>query len=487
MPRQNQTMHTDLYQLTMMYGYYRAGTHKREAVFDLFFRTGPFGGNHVITAGLEQAIEYIQNLHFSQEDLDYLASLKLFSPDFLDFLRDFTFTGDILAMPEGTVAFPHEPLVRVKAPIYQGQLIETALLAMIGHQSLIATKAARVVQAAEGDPVLEFGLRRAQGLGAGLYGARAAIVGGCAATSNLLAGQVFGVPVSGTHAHSWVMSFPTELDAFRAYAAAYPDACLLLVDTYDTLRSGVPNAIIVGKELEAKGHKLLGIRLDSGDISYLSREARKMLDSAGLTYAKIVASNDLDEHLIRDLKQQGAKVDTWGVGTNLITARDNPALGAVYKMVAEEVDGKFVPKIKVSENREKTTNPGVKRPLRLMDNSTGKAIADLIILEEEVIDTSKPLTIFDPIETWKRKTLRNFSVQELLTPIFLQGELVYSLPSLPEIQQRAKENQAAFWPEHIRLINPQEYYVDLSEPLWNLKQQLIEQERARIQNGLNGR
>ena len=329
----------------MMYGITEP-EHKREAVFDLFFRTGPFGGNHVITAGLEQAIEYIQNLHFSQEDLDYLASLKLFSPDFLDFLRDFTFTGDILAMPEGTVAFPHEPLVRVKAPIYQGQLIETALLAMIGHQSLIATKAARVVQAAEGDPVLEFGLRRAQGLGAGLYGARAAIVGGCAATSNLLAGQVFGVPVSGTHAHSWVMSFPTELDAFRAYAAAYPDACLLLVDTYDTLRSGVPNAIIVGKELEAKGHKLLGIRLDSGDISYLSREARKMLDSAGLTYAKIVASNDLDEHLIRDLKQQGAKVDNWGVGTNLITARDNPAPGAVYKMVAEEVDGKLFPRSK---------------------------------------------------------------------------------------------------------------------------------------------
>lgn len=477
---QNLTLETDLYELTMMYGYYKSGMAHRRTVFDLFFRQGPFGGHHVIVAGLEQAISYIENLHFSKDDLDYLASLKLFDQDFLDYLANFRFTGDIMAMPEGTVAFGYEPLVRVSAPISQAQLVETTLLNIINHQSLIATKASRIVLAADGDPVIEFGLRRAQGPDAGLYGARAAVIGGCVGTSNVLAGKRFGVPVMGTHAHSWVMSFPTELDAFRAYAAAYPDNCILLVDTYDTLRSGVPNAIIVGKELEEKGYRLKAIRLDSGDLAYLSKEARRMLDEAGLTYTRITASNDLDEFLIRDLKLQGACIDSWGVGTHLITAKDNPSLGGVYKLAAEERDGKMVPRIKVSENREKTTNPGIKRPVRLYDKQTQKAIADLILLDDEIIDTSKPLTIFDPIETWKRKTIENFEVENLLVPIFVNGERVYQSPSIMDIQKRAKANLNRFWPEHVRLVNPQTYYVDLSQKLWDLRQQLIEQERRKF-------
>ncbi len=478
----NLTMQTDLYQLTMMYGYLKAGVAHRQAVFDLFYRSAPFEGNHIITAGLQQAIEYIQGLQFNETDLDYLRQLDLFDEEFLSLLENFRFTGDVLAMPEGTVAFPHEPLLRVTAPIYQAQLVETTLLNIINHQSLIATKAARIVLAAGKDPVLEFGLRRAQGPDAGLYGARASIVGGCAATSNLLAGKMFDVPVKGTHAHSWVMSFPTELEAFRAYARTYPDSCLLLVDTYDTLRSGIPNAIIVGKELEKLGYRLQGVRLDSGDLAYLSRQARRMLDEAGLHYTKIVASNDLDEHLIRDLKVQEAQIDIWGVGTNLITAKDTPALGGVYKMVAEESDGEFVPRIKVSENREKTTNPGIKLPLRLRDKKTGKAVADLIVLEGEQIDTEKPLTIFDPIETWKRKTITGFTIDQLLVPVFKGGELVYSSPGLMEIQSHTQENQSHFWPEHLRLVNPQTYYVDLSKKLWQLKQQMIEREGLRFKD-----
>lgn len=477
---ENLTLLTDLYELTMMYGYYKAGIAHRRAVFDLFFRQGPFGGNHVIVAGLEQVISYIENLRFTKEELDYLSSLKLFDEDFLDYLANFRFTGDIMAMPEGTVAFPYEPLVRVSAPIAEAQLVETALLTLINHQSLIATKASRMVLAADGDPVIEFGLRRAQGPDAGVYGARAAFIGGCVGTSNVLAGKKFGIPVMGTHAHSWVMSFPTELESFRAYAAAYPDNCILLVDTYDTLRSGVPNAIIVGKELEKKGYKLKGIRLDSGDIAYLSKEARRMLDEAGLTYTKITASNDLDEFLIRDLKVQGACIDSWGVGTHLITAKDNPSLGGVYKLTAEEQNGKMVPRIKVSENREKTTLPGIKRPVRLFDKQTGKAVADLIMLEHEIIDTSQPLTIFDPIETWKRKTIENFEVETLLVPIFINGERVYESPSLPRIQEFAKANLQRFWPEHIRLVNPQTYYVDWSQELWDLRHQMITQERSRF-------
>ncbi len=468
----NLTMMTDLYQLTMMYGYYKNGIHKRQAVFDLFFRQQQDQSSYAIAAGLEQIIEYIENLHFSEEDLSYLKSLKLFDSGFLDVLKKLRFTGDIHAVPEGTVVFPNEPMVRVKAPLIEAQLIETALLNMINHQTLIATKASRVVMAAQGSSVLEFGLRRAQGPDAGIYGARAAIIGGCSATSNVMTGQMFGISVKGTHSHSWVMSFPDELTAFRAYADAFPHACLLLVDTYDTLRSGIPNAITVFKELREKGYEPVGIRLDSGDLAYLSKKARIMLDEAGFPNAKIVASNDLDEELIWDLKAQGAKIDIFGVGTALITSKGRSALGGVYKMAAEEIDGRMVPKIKISDNRDKITNPGYKKFVRIY-NGNRKAIADLIMLEEEKIDTRKPLTIFDPIETWKRMTLTKYSIREMLTPIYLNGKLVYKTPSLLEIQKYAKEELDTLWDEYKRLKNPHLFKVDLSQKLYDLKQELL--------------
>lgn len=473
------TMATDLYQLTMMYGYLRAGRAEKTAVFDVFYRENPCGGGYAIAAGLEQVIDYVANLHFSDDDIAYLRSLRLFDEEFLERLRRFRFRGDIWAIPEGTVVFPYEPLVRVKAPLFEAQLLETALLSIINHQTLIATKASRVVHAAEGQAVLEFGLRRAQGPDSGLYGARAAIIGGCRATSNVLAGQRFGVPVSGTHAHSWVMSFPSELDAFRAYASAYPDKCVLLVDTYDTLRSGVPNAIIVAEELRARGYNLLGIRLDSGDLAYLSKEARKMLDAAGFPDVKIYASGDLDELLIRDLKMQGAKIDMWGVGTRLITSADCPSLGGVYKLAAEEDGSGLLPKIKISENPAKINNPGLKKVWRLISRRSGMALADLIALDHENIDTTQPLTIFDPVNTWKRKTLTEFEAEELLKPVFLGGELVYQKPaSLLDIQKHAEESLSVFWPEYKRLTNPHAYIVDLSQELWNLKHELIEEVRA---------
>ena len=424
---------------------------------------------------MEQAIEYIENLHFSEEDIAYLSDLNLFDEKFLDKLKKIKFTGDIDAIPEGTVVFPNEPLIRVKAPIFEAQLIETALLNIVNHQTLIATKASRIVQAAQGDSVLEFGLRRAQGPDAGIYGARAAIIGGCSATSNVLAGKMFDIPVQGTHAHSWVMSFPSELEAFRAYARAFPESCLLLVDTYDTLRSGVPNAITVFKELREKGIEPLGIRLDSGDLAYLSKEARKMLDEAGFPNTKIVASSDLDEEVIWDLKAQGAAIDVWGVGTAMITSMDCPALGGVYKLVAEEIDGKMVPKIKISENPIKITNPGYKKVARLYDKDTQKAIADLIMLDHETIDESKPLTIFDPINTWKRMTLTNFKARELLVPIFRKGKRVYELPSLMEIQEYCKKEMGTLWAEYKRITKPHVYKVDLSDELYNLKQELLQQ------------
>ncbi len=478
MNKHNLTMATDLYQLTMVYGYYKSGTAHRKAVFDLFFRRLPWGNGYAIAAGLEQAIEYLNELHFAKDDLDYLRSLGLFSEDFLDYLGKLRFTGDVDAVVEGTPIFPNEPIMRITAPIAQAQLIETSLANIINHQTLIATKASRVVSAAEDTGVMEFGLRRAQGLGAGLYRSRAAFIGGCGATSNVLAGQLYGIPVAGTQAHSWVMSFPDELTAFRAYAEAYPDACLLLVDTYDTIRSGLPNAITVAKELEAKGHKFLGIRIDSGDLAYLSKVAREMLDEAGLEHAIIVGSGDLDENLIRDLKIQGAKIDSWGVGTKLITGDDNPALGGVYKLVALEENGKMVPKIKVSDNAEKTTNPGIKDVVRFYSRETGKALADLIILADEEIPPHGPLTIFDPVDTWKRKTLRNYDAERLLVPIFRNGEQVYQCPSVQEIQTYAAKQLEHFWPEYKRLINPEKYIVDLSEKLWNLKHDMIRELRA---------
>jgi len=458
----------------MMYGYYKTGIINKEAVFDLFFRKSRQDSAYSIAAGLEQVIDYINNLHFEKNDLEYLDSLKLFDAGFLDLLRELRFTGDIYAVPEGTVVFPNEPILRVKAPLFQAQLIETALLNIINHQSLIATKASRVVYAAQGGSVLEFGLRRAQGPDAGIYGARAAIIGGCTATSNVMTGQLFGIPVKGTHSHSWVMSFPDELTAFRAYAEAFPDNCLLLVDTYDTLNSGVPNAIKVFRELREKGYEPLGIRLDSGDLAYLSKAARKMLDEAGFKDAKIVASNDLDEELIWDLKAQGAAIDIWGVGTALITSKDCPAMNGVYKMSAEESEGRLIPKIKISENSDKITNPGYKKVFRIYNNQR-KAIADLITLEDEEIDTSKPLTIFDPVDTWKRMTLTNYTVRELLVPIFKEGKQVYQTPSLTEIQKYAKEELDTLWDEYKRLKKPHKYKVDLSQKLYDLKEKLLKE------------
>lgn len=473
MAERNLTMMTDLYQLTMMYGHYLRGTDE-EAVFDLFFRRTASNSSYALVAGLQQAIEYINNLRFEEEDIRYLDSLHLFNQGFLDTLRHMHFTGDLYAIPEGTPVFPGEPLLRIKAPIMQAQLVETALLTLINHQTLIATKASRVCYAAgkEGS-VLEFGLRRAQGPDAGIYGARAAIIGGCVGTSNVLTGQLYDVPVSGTHGHSWVMSFDSELEAFRAYAEAYPDACLLLVDSYDTLRSGVPNAITVFKELREKGHEPLGIRLDSGDLAYLSKKARAMLDEAGFPNAKIVASSDLDEEIIADLRSQGARIDTWGVGTKLITSENYPSLGGVYKLSALERDGKMLPRIKLSDNEAKITNPGYKTVYRIYDKRTHKAMADLICLADEQYDESKPLTIFDPNETWKKMTLTHYTMRELLVPVFVRGQQVYQSPTLKQIQAYAAKELDCFWDEYKRLRKPHIYKVDLSQPLYVLKQKLI--------------
>lgn len=469
----NLTMMTDLYQLTMMYGYWKQGMQKNRAVFDLFYRKQGDITSHAIAAGLEQAIAYIQNLSFDEDDLQYLRSLKLFDEPFLQELSRLRFTGDLYAVPEGTVVFPYEPIVRVYAPIMEAQFIETALLNIVNHQTLIATKAARVCQAAQGGSVLEFGLRRAQGPDAGIYGARAAIIGGCSATSNVLTGQLFGIPVKGTHAHSWVMSFTSELEAFRAYAETFPDSCMLLVDTYDTLRSGVPNAITVFHELRAKGYEPVGIRLDSGDLTYLSRTARKMLDDAGFPKTKIFASGDLDEDVIWNLIGQGAQIDVWGVGTRLITSQDNPALGGVYKLAAEEIDGVLNPRIKISENPQKITNPGLKALYRIYDGQTKKALADLIALEEEKYDATQPLRLFDPENTWKTMTVTDYILRPLLVPVFSSGELVYHSPSLLEIQAYAAGEMDSFWGEYRRLQSPHRYKVDLSQSLYDLKQKLL--------------
>ena len=470
----NLTMMTDFYELTMMQGYLRHGMADNIGVFDMFFRKRSDGQiMYAVMAGIEQLCEYIENLHFDAEDIDYLRSTGVFDEAFLTRLADFHFTGEIYAVPEGTPVFPGEPIVRVRAPLFEAQLIETALLNIINHQTLIATKASRVVYAAKGGSVLEFGLRRAQGPDAGNYGARAAMIGGCRATSNVMTGQMFDVPISGTHAHSWVMSFPDELTAFRAYAESFPHACLLLVDTYDTLKSGVPNAIRVFRELRARGIEPMGIRLDSGDLAYLSIEARKMLDEAGFPDALICASSDLDEYVIQDLLMQGARIDTWGVGTRMITGDGCPALGGVYKLSAEYVGGRVVPKIKKSENPIKVTNPGVKKIFRIFDNETGRALADLIALEHETIDECMPLEIFDPIDTWKRKTITNFHVRELLVPLFRDGKRVYDLPALREICDYARQELSAFWDTYRRLNNPHVYKVDLSQELYDLKQQLL--------------
>ncbi len=475
----NLTMLTDLYELTMMYGYWKKGMGRNRAVFDMFYRATSETTAYAIAAGLEQVIDYINNLRFEEHDIEYLRSLNLFDEEFLNYLRGFKFTGDIMAVPEGTLVFSYEPIVRVTAPIMEAQLLETALLNIVNHQTLIATKASRVVQAADGGTVLEFGLRRAQGPDAGIYGARAAVIAGCKATSNVLTGEMFGIPVGGTHAHSWVMSFPDELEAFRAYAEIFPTNCMLLVDTYDTLGSGMPNAIKVFGELRARGYEPVGIRLDSGDLAYLSRECRRMMDEAGFPNAKVFASGDLDEELIWDLKAQGAAIDVWGVGTRLITSQDCPALGGVYKLAAEEVDGKFVPKIKISENPAKVTNPGQKMLYRLYD-SAGMAVADLITLDHERIDESKPLTIFDPVDTWKKLTLTNFKARRLLVPVFEEGRQVYESPKLIDIQAYCQRELDTFWAQYKRLRNPHRYKVDLSDELWMLKHTMLQRRQERV-------
>ena len=475
----NLSLLTDLYQLTMLQGYFEEKQANETVIFDMFFRNNPNSGGYSVCAGLQQVIEYIEGLHFADEDISYLKTLNLFSDKFLSYLKDFKFTGDIYAIPEGSVIFPKEPIMKIVAPIMEAQLIETALLNIINHQSLIATKASRVVFAANGDTVLEFGLRRAQGPDAGIYGARAAMIAGCFATSNVLAGQMFDVPIRGTHAHSWVMSFSDELTAFRKYANLYPNACILLVDTYDTLKSGVPNAIKVFNEMREKGIELknYGIRLDSGDLSYLSKKARQLLDNAGFKDAIISASNDLDENLISSLKLQGAKISSWGVGTNLITSKDCPAFGGVYKLSAVyESDKKaFKAKIKLSENAEKNTNPGNKKIYRIYDKDTKKIIADLICLEEETLDTSEELLLFDPLDTWKKTLLPadTYYTKELLVPVFKNGNCVYQSPSVMEIREYCKEEMDTLWEESRRLEYPHRTHVDLSQKLWDLKNNLL--------------
>lgn len=479
MSKRNLTLLTDLYELTMMQGYYEKGQNEN-VIFDVFFRQNPCNNGYSVCAGLDQVIDYIKNLHFTYDDVDYLRGLGIFKEDFLHYLSGFHFSGDIYAIPEGTVVFPKEPLLKVVAPIMEAQLVETAILNIINHQSLIATKTSRIVFAANGDGIMEFGLRRAQGPDAGLYGARAAMIGGCVGTSNVLAGQMFDVPVMGTHAHSWIMSFPDEYTAFKTYAEMYPDNCTLLVDTYDTLKSGVPNAIRVFQEFKDAGQPLIkyGIRLDSGDLAYLSKEARKMLDEAGFPEATICASNDLDEFLLHDLKMQGAAIDSWGVGTNLITSKDCPSFGGVYKLAAiQNEKGEFVPKIKISENTEKITNPGNKTIYRIYEKASGKIKADLICFADEVIDPKQDLLLFDPMDTWKKTKLAGgtYTVREILLPIFKNGECLYKSPTLKEIAAYCREEKDTLWDETKRLFYPHRVYVDLSQKLYAVKQSLLDQ------------
>lgn len=472
----NLTLLTDLYQLTMLNGYFEKNIHEDVVVFDMFFRKNACKSGYTIVCGIDQFVDYINNLHFSEDELSYLKSLNLFSNKFLDFLRDFKFTGDIYAVKEGTIMFPNEPIITVKAPLYQAQLIETALLTIINFQSLIATKASRVCFAAQGDPVFEFGLRRAQGPDAGTYGARAAMIGGCQATANVLAGKMFDVPVVGTQAHSWVQKFDTELEAFEAYADVYPDKCLLLVDTYNVLQSGVPNAIKVFKNLVSNGYKPLGIRLDSGDLKYLSVEAEKMLNEVGLHNLSITASNDLDEYTIASLKSEGAAVNSWGVGTKLITSAESPSLGGVYKLAASYNGDTIEPKIKISEDPEKINNPGYKKVVRIY-NEENKAEADLIMLHDEIIDNNKPLTLFHPIYTWKTMTLENYTVKELHQPLFINGECKHEKKSVMEIRDFVKAELNTLWDTYRSLTCPKVYKVDLSKKLWNLKSDLLDSKK----------
>ena len=477
--RTNYTMLFDFYELSMANGYFQTPLKDRITYFDVFFRRVPDGGGFAIAAGLEQVIEYIRDLNFTEEDIASLRTTDCFTEEFLEYLRTFKFTGDIWAVPEGTPIFPGEPILTVRAPAVQAQFIETYVLMELNHQSLIATKASRIVRAAEGRPVAEFGSRRAQGASGAILGARASYIAGCAGTACVQADRDYGVPATGTMAHSWVQMFPDEYTAFKTYCELYPNNATLLVDTYNVLRSGVPNAIKVFKEvLLPKGITKCGIRIDSGDLAYLSRKARKMLDEAGLTQCKIVASNALDEYLIRDLLVQGAKLDSFGVGERMITAKSDPVFGCVYKLAAiEDEDGTIIPKIKVSENAAKITTPHFKKVYRLYDNESGEAFADVMCLHDETIDESKPIELFDPENTWKKKYFSNFTARSILEPIFAHGELVYKVPNIEEVRSYCADQMSHLWEEVKRFENPHRYYVDLSPKLWKIKNDMLEEMR----------
>ncbi|MBQ7087344.1 MAG: nicotinate phosphoribosyltransferase [Clostridia bacterium] len=471
----NNTMLADFYQLTMAHGYWQNRMAYKTSVFDMFFRRVPDGGGFSIMAGVEQLVEYLKNLKFTDNDIEYLRSKKCFSEKFLAYLRDFKFECDVWAIREGTPVFPGEPVVVVRGPAAQAQFIETMCLLTINHQCLIATKANRMVRAAKGRTVLEFGSRRAQGASGAILGARAAFIGGVNGTACVKADIDFGVPAAGTMAHSWVQMFDSEFDAFKAYAEVYPDNCILLIDTYNVLKSGIPNAIKVAKEiLEPQGQRLKGVRIDSGDMAYLTKKMRAMLDEAGLEDCKIIASNALDENLIADLINQGACIDTFGIGERLIVSRSEPVFGGVYKLVATEEDGVYTPKIKISENVEKVTTPCFKQVYRFFDNETGKALGDVLTLHDEVIDESQPYTLFHPVHTWKKKVVENYTAKPLLEPLFVKGECVYQHRDVHEIRDFCKEQVNTMWPELLRFENPQEYYVDYSKKLWTIKQELLE-------------
>ncbi len=475
MDKNNYTLLTDFYEFTMANGFFNKGYRDKIAYFDMFFRRVPDDGGFAIMAGVEQMIDYLKNLSFTKEDIDYLRGRNMFSEEFLEYLENFKFSCDIWAIPEGTPIFPHEPIVVVRGPVVQAQFIETMILLTINHQSLIATKANRIVRAAGGRPVMEFGSRRAQGYNAAVLGARAAYIGGCVGTACTLTDRDYNVPALGTMAHSWIQLFDTEYEAFSAYAENYPDNCTLLVDTYNVLKSGVPNAIKVFDEvLKPKGFRPKGIRIDSGDITYLSKKCRKMLDDAGYPDCSIVASNSLDEYIIRDMIIQGAKIDSFGVGERLITSKSAPVFGGVYKLSAvENEDGEVIPKIKISENVEKITTPGFKQVYRLYSRETSAAIADIITLHGETIDDSRPYEIFDPEHTWKRKTVTDFYARPLLKPIFKKGECVYDQPSLEVLREYCKIEIDGLWEEVKRFENPHTYYVDLSKDLWEMKYGLL--------------
>lgn len=469
----NLSLLADFYEFTMSNGFFVKNMTNKIAYFDVFFRRIPDNGGYVIVSGLEQIIDYINNLKFDNDDITYLRNTNKFSEEFLDYLADFKFTGDIWAIPEGTVVFPNEPLITVRAPIIEAQILETMVLLLINHQSLIATKASRIVASAKGIPVMEFGARRAHSIDAAYLGAKAAMIGGCVGTSCTLTAKDFGVPALGTMAHSFVQSFDTEYEAFKAYAEAFPDDCTLLIDTYDTINSGIVNAIKVFNDvLLPKGYRPKGVRLDSGDLAYLSKQVREILDNAGFSDCKICVSNSLDEYLISSLLEQGAKIDSFGVGENLITAKSDPVFGGVYKLVATETDGKIIPKIKISENIAKITNPGFKKVYRFYDKASSKALADVITLHDETIPDNN-YKIFDPQNPWKEKTLTNYVVRPLQEEIFRDGKLVYSVPTLSQTCKKAKNELNTLWPEIKRLKNPHKYYVDLSKQLWDLKNELL--------------